>query len=75
MKSMEATRLSMITLVIPVVALALGRVLLGESVSATATTGVAVVLAGVAIAIVPVPAKLLGAACLLLLAGPGNPLN
>ncbi len=56
-KVMEATKLSLITLIFPIVAVALGRVFLRESLPAGAWSGTAAVLAGVAIAIVPAPRR------------------
>jgi drug/metabolite transporter (DMT)-like permease len=53
-KVMEATKLSLITLIFPIVAVALGRIFLHESLPASAWSGTAAVFAGVAIAIVPV---------------------
>jgi drug/metabolite transporter (DMT)-like permease len=52
-KVMDATTVSLSTLIIPIVALALGRFFLHERVAATAIAGIATILAGVAIAIVP----------------------
>ena len=52
-KKMDATVVGLSTLVIPVVALVLGRVFLGETVAPTAGIGIVTVLAGVAIAIAP----------------------
>jgi drug/metabolite transporter (DMT)-like permease len=52
-KRMDATIVSLSTLIFPIVALALGRAFLDETVTATAVAGIATVLAGVAIAIVP----------------------
>jgi drug/metabolite transporter (DMT)-like permease len=52
-KTMEATLLSMITLIIPIVAVALGWLFLGETVGASTGIGILVVLGGVAIAIAP----------------------
>ncbi|MBI3565735.1 MAG: EamA family transporter [Elusimicrobia bacterium] len=52
-KVMEASRLSLITLIIPIVALFLGRVFLGEALPPGAWAGMGGILAGVAIAIVP----------------------
>ena len=49
-KVMDATIVSLTTLIFPVVALALGHIFLGEEVSATAVVGIATVLAGVALA-------------------------
>lgn len=53
LKKMDATVLSLTTLVIPVVALALGRVVLHEAVTGTAIVGILTILAGVGFAIVP----------------------
>ena len=52
-KKMDATVVSLTTLIIPIVALALGRAFLHETVTPTALAGIATILAGVAIAIVP----------------------
>lgn len=52
-KRLDATIVSLTTLIIPIVALALGRVLLGEVVTPTAVLGIITVLAGVGVAIVP----------------------
>ena len=52
-KVMDATIVSLTTLIIPIVALALGRAILHESVSSTAFAGIATIIAGVAVAIVP----------------------
>jgi putative membrane protein PagO len=52
-KSMDATIVSLSTLVFPIVALALGRVFLHETVRPMAVGGIATILAGVAVAIVP----------------------
>lgn len=52
-KVMEASRLSLITLIIPVVALFLGKVFLGESLPPGAWLGMGGIFAGVAVAIVP----------------------
>ena len=52
-KRMDATFVSFNTLVIPIVALALGQLFLGETVAPLAVVGVATVLVGVGIAIVP----------------------
>jgi drug/metabolite transporter (DMT)-like permease len=52
-KVMEATKLSLITLIFPIVAVALGRAFLRESLPASAWSGTAAVFLGVAIAIVP----------------------
>jgi putative membrane protein PagO len=54
-KVMEATKLSLITLIFPIVAVALGRVFLNESLPAGVWSGTAAVLCGVAIAIAPLP--------------------
>lgn len=54
-KVMDATRLSLITLIFPIVAVILGRVFLHEAIPPAAWAGMAGVLLGVAIAIVPVP--------------------
>jgi drug/metabolite transporter (DMT)-like permease len=55
-KRMDATVVSLSTLIIPIVALALGHVFLDESVTSIAIAGIVTVLAGVTIAIVT-PAK------------------
>jgi drug/metabolite transporter (DMT)-like permease len=52
-KVMDATIVSLTTLIIPIVALALGRAILHERVSPTALLGIATIIAGVAVAIVP----------------------
>ena len=52
-KRMDATIVSLSTLIIPIVALALGRVFLHETVTPMAVAGVATILAGVAVAIMP----------------------
>jgi len=52
-KRMDATIVSLTTLIIPIVALALGRAFLHETVTPTAVAGIATVLAGVAVAIMP----------------------
>jgi putative membrane protein PagO len=52
-KRMDATVVSLSTLIIPIVALALGRVFLQETVAPMAVAGIATILAGVAVAIVP----------------------
>jgi drug/metabolite transporter (DMT)-like permease len=52
-KRLDATIVSLTTLIIPIVALVLGRVLLGEVVTPTAIAGIVTVLAGVGVAIVP----------------------
>ncbi len=50
---MDATVVSLCTLIIPIVALALGRAFLHETVTPMAVAGIATILAGVAVAIVP----------------------
>ena len=52
-RKMDATIVSLSTLIIPIVALVLGRTFLGETVTSLAVAGVATILAGVAVAIVP----------------------
>lgn len=52
-KRLDATIVSLTTLIIPIVALALGRVLLQEVITPAAVAGVATILAGVAVAILP----------------------
>jgi drug/metabolite transporter (DMT)-like permease len=52
-KKMDATVVSLSTLIIPIVALVLGRAFLDERVTPLAIAGIATVLAGVAVAIVP----------------------
>lgn len=52
-KRLDATVVSLSTLIIPIVALALGRAFLGETVTATAVLGIVTILAGVAVAVVP----------------------
>jgi drug/metabolite transporter (DMT)-like permease len=52
-KRLDATIVSLITLIIPIVALALGRMLLGEVITPAAVVGIVTVLAGVAVAILP----------------------
>lgn len=52
-KALDATIVSLSTLVIPIVALALGRAFLHETVTPVAVAGIATILAGVAVAIVP----------------------
>ena len=52
-KVMDATVVSLSTLVIPIVALVLGRLFLGEVIASTAVAGVATILAGVGIASLP----------------------
>jgi drug/metabolite transporter (DMT)-like permease len=56
-KVMEATKLSLITLIFPIVAVALGRVFLHESLPASAWSGTAAVFLGVAIALLPARAR------------------
>jgi len=53
-KQMDATIVSLSTLVIPIVALALGRVFLNETGTPLAVAGIATILAGVGVAILPV---------------------
>ena len=53
-KKMDATIVSLSTLIIPIVALVLGRAFLDETVTPTAVAGIATILAGVAVAIVGV---------------------
>jgi drug/metabolite transporter (DMT)-like permease len=68
-KTMEATLLSMITLIIPIVAVGLGWLFLGETVGASTGLGILIVLGGVAIAIAPSgKAKTAAVAAALLLA-------
>ncbi len=52
-KVMDATVVSLSTLIIPIVALALGRAFLHETVTPMAVAGIATILAGVAVAIIP----------------------
>ncbi len=52
-KRMDATMVSLTTLVIPIVALVLGRTFLAERIAPTAAAGIVTVLAGVAVAIAP----------------------
>ncbi len=56
-KVMEATKLSLITLIFPIVAVALGRAFMNETLPASAWSGTAAVFAGVAIAILPAPRR------------------
>ncbi|MBI3551683.1 MAG: EamA family transporter [Elusimicrobia bacterium] len=56
-KTMEATLLSMITLIFPVVAVALGWAFLGETVTVMTGVGIAIVMTGVAIATLPARRK------------------
>lgn len=53
-KAIDATLVSLITLITPIVALVLGRGFLGETVTSAAVAGVVTILAGVAVAMVPV---------------------
>ena len=52
-KKLDATVVSLSTLIIPIVALVLGRAFLDETITAMAVLGVATILAGVAVAIFP----------------------
>ena len=52
-KRMDATIVSLSTLIIPIVALALGRAFLQETVTSRALAGIATIIVGVAIALVP----------------------
>jgi drug/metabolite transporter (DMT)-like permease len=52
-RKMDATIVSLTTLIIPIVALAVGRVFLDESVTPAAVVGILTILAGVAVAIAP----------------------
>jgi drug/metabolite transporter (DMT)-like permease len=52
-KNMDATIVSLTTLIIPIVALALGSAFLHETVTPMAVAGIATILAGVAVAVVP----------------------
>jgi drug/metabolite transporter (DMT)-like permease len=52
-KVMDATRLSLITLIFPIVAVFLGRAFLGEAIAPSSWIGMTLVLGGVAVAIVP----------------------
>jgi drug/metabolite transporter (DMT)-like permease len=52
-KALDATVVSLSTLIIPILALVLGRVLLDEVITRLAVAGVLTILAGVAVAIVP----------------------
>jgi drug/metabolite transporter (DMT)-like permease len=52
-RKMDATTVSLSTLIIPIVALALGRAFLQETVTGLAVAGIVTILAGVAIAILP----------------------
>jgi len=53
-KLIDATVVSLSTLIIPVIALVLGRVFLGETAGPTAAVGIATILVGVAVAMLPV---------------------
>lgn len=50
--TLPATQVSMITLIFPVVAILLGRVVLGETLSANAVLGIALIIGGVGLALV-----------------------
>jgi drug/metabolite transporter (DMT)-like permease len=52
-KHMDATVVSLTTLIIPIVALVMGRVFLGERIAPTAVAGIATIIAGVGVAILP----------------------
>jgi drug/metabolite transporter (DMT)-like permease len=52
-KKMDATIVSLSTLIIPIVALILGRAFLGENVTPLAVAGIVTILGGVAVAILP----------------------
>lgn len=52
-KVMDATLVSLTTLIIPIVALALGRVFLQERVTSMAIAGIATILIGVTVATLP----------------------
>ena len=52
-KQLDATLVSLTTLIIPIVALALGRLILDEAVTPTAVAGIVTILSGVGIAIAP----------------------
>ena len=52
-KLIDATIVSLSTLIIPIIALVLGRVVLGEAISPTSIWGIVVILAGVAVAMLP----------------------
>lgn len=56
-KVMDATMVSLSTLIIPVVALILGRLLLQETISPLAVLGIATVMGGVGIVILSIPGK------------------
>ncbi|HEY3121605.1 MAG TPA: EamA family transporter, partial [Vicinamibacteria bacterium] len=55
-KRLDATIVSLSTLIIPIVALALGRAFLGETVTPAAIVGIVTILAGVGVAILPTAA-------------------
>jgi drug/metabolite transporter (DMT)-like permease len=57
-KLIDATIVSLSTLIIPIVALVLGRVFLNETAGPTAAAGIATILAGVAVAMLPVGTRL-----------------
>jgi len=61
-KKMDATIVSLTTLIIPIVALALGSAFLHETVTPMAVAGIATILAGVAVAVVPGRAGLFSSA-------------
>jgi drug/metabolite transporter (DMT)-like permease len=52
-KRMAATIVSLSTLIIPIVALALGRAFLHETVTSRALAGIATIIVGVAVALMP----------------------
>jgi drug/metabolite transporter (DMT)-like permease len=54
-KKLDATIVSLTTLIIPIVALALGRAFLHETITPMAVAGIATILVGVGVAIVPDP--------------------
>ena len=56
-KRMDATIVSLSTLVIPIVALAMGRMFLDETVTPRALLGIATIIAGVTVALVPASPK------------------
>ena len=56
-KVMDATRLSLITLIFPLVAVILGWAILREAIPPSTWGGMAAVLLGVAIAIIPAPRR------------------
>jgi drug/metabolite transporter (DMT)-like permease len=69
-KKMDATIVSLSTLIIPIVALILGRAFLDETVTPLAVTGIATILAGVTIAILPVGAGRLPSGAVVNTSGP-----